>query len=170
MPALRCAIFRRWKHADSFVFLPCEALEGQGRRMEAASMTFTSQTFAPTNSECLDCPLKGSTAPCSRLMEVWRVGKIRRPEFVRSLALMMAQHPEARCNILKPDIEAIESRLMPDRLMPDRKPVKVAPVAKVHEDASKPAQITNSQGIPVPATLIGRLPRRDNHYSLRSER
>jgi len=130
-------------------------------------MTFTTPKFTPTNSECLDCPLKGSTAPCSRLMEVWRVGKIRRPEFVRLIAGMMAQHPEAVCSILKPDIEAIESRLMPE---PRGKPAKAPRTEKVLPDAVKPAQIVNSQGKPVPATLIGRLPRRENRYSLRSER
>jgi len=123
--------------------------------------------IAPTNSECAACTLKGNTAPCSRLMEVWRQGKIRRPEFVRLIAGMMTEHPEAVCSTLAPNIEMIESRLMPE---PQRKPAKVAPAAKVPPDAAKPAQITNSQGIPVPATLIGRLPRRDNHYSLRSER
>ena len=133
--------------------------------MGASTMTTYAPTFTPTNSECLDCTLKGSTAPCSRLMEVWRVGKIRRPEFVRSLALMMAQHPEAVCSILKPDIIAIESRLMPDR-----KPVKASRIEKVQPDAAKDAVVVNSQGIPVPDTLIGRLPRRENRYSLRSER
>jgi len=130
-------------------------------------MTFTSQTFAPTNSECLDCPLKGSTAPCSRLMEVWRVGKIRRPEFVRSLALMMAQHPEAVCSSLAPNIEAIESRPMPDRLMPDRKPVKAPRIEKVQPDAAKPAQVVNSAGLPVAPVMIGRMPARRDKFSLR---
>ena len=123
--------------------------------------------IAPTNSECAACTLKGSTAPCSRLMEVWRQGKIRRPEFVRLIAGMMQEHPEAVCSILKPDIGMIESRLMPE---PVRKPAKVHAVQKVQPDAAKDAVVVNSQGIPVPATLIGRLPRRENRYSLRSER
>ena len=100
-------------------------------------------------------------------MEVWRVGKIRRPEFVKLIAGMMAQHPEAVCSSLAPSIEAIESRLMPE---PRGKPAKVHAVQKVQPDAAKDAVVVNSQGIPVPATLIGRLPRRENRYSLRSER
>ena len=107
--------------------------------------------------------MKGNTAPCSRLMEVWRQGKIRRPEFVRMISGMMQEHPEAVCSILKPDIIAIESRLMPE---PRGKSAKVHAVQKVPPDVAEPPQIVNSQGKPVPATLIGRLPRRDK-FSLR---
>jgi hypothetical protein len=109
------------------------------------------------NPECASCPLFGPDQPCSRIMRLWKRGKVRRPEFVRLAATMFLQNLNAHCHTLAPDITEIESR--PDMRARKRDTTKEKPTEGLKQVVLEPEKK------PVPAIMIGRIPR--HRFSLR---